>query len=561
MIMASALILAVSLASNFGASSDDQDPAILVKDGAHDSSPGTLELGASATSGITVYFFWAIGCSHCTIVKPYIDSLEQKYPQVTFLRLEISQNADNRALYSDFNHRFNVQHPVVPSVFVGDNALIGEEAIQSKLEPIIVKMLGGNNPPAPTKPGAPTSLSATPGDGQVQLTWKAPSDDGGAAIDYYVVYQNGKDVSHVKALTITLKGLSNGVSYSFSVAAHNSAGIGTKSSMVSATPTTSVQKPGAPTALKALPGDGQVQLSWEPPATNGGAAIDYYVIYRNGQDVGHVTGTMKTVTGLTNGITYNFAIAAHNSAGTGAMSNTVDVMPSMNIATPGPPTNITATAFDGQVLVSWNPPVDDGGSAIIGYTLTWTLDPNGTFESILINGTSFMHEGLENGVPIYYRVYATNAAGEGEISELVMATPLDSSHPPLTPIILSATFMNGNVSLTWTAPVNDVDNITSYNIYRGMNESAMELISTTPDTEYVDSDVQGDLTYYYQVRAMSNDGEGDAIGMVNITIADAADQDQDASFFGTIEGQLAILGLATCGIGMIGYVLWKKRQM
>ncbi len=109
--------------------------------------------------------------------------------------------------------------------------------------------------------------------------------------------------------------------------------------------------------------------------------------------------------------------------------------------------------------------------------------------------------------------------------------------------------------------MNDVDNITSYNIYRGMNESAMELISTTPDTEYVDSDVQGDLTYYYQVRAMSNDGEGDAIGMVNITIADAADQDQDASFFGTIEGQLAILGLATCGIGMIGYVLWKKRQM
>ena len=97
-----------------------------------------------------------------------------------------------------------------------------------------------------------------------------------------------------------------------------------------------VAAPAAPTGLTATPGDGRIQLSWTAPADTGGAAIDYYVIYQNGVDVAHVPGTSTTITGLTNGVSYNFAVAAHNSAGTSAMSTVVSSTPQIP-----PPADLT----------------------------------------------------------------------------------------------------------------------------------------------------------------------------------------------------------------------------
>ena len=44
-------------------------------------------------------------------------------------------------------------------------------------------------PPPPTLPDPPISLSATPGDTQVVLTWTAPFDGGSAITDYIVQYR------------------------------------------------------------------------------------------------------------------------------------------------------------------------------------------------------------------------------------------------------------------------------------------------------------------------------------------------------------------------------------
>ena len=95
-------------------------------------------------------------------------------------------------------------------------------------------------------------------------------------------------------------------------------------------PRTSV--PGAPSTLTAVGGDGQVVLSWDAPASDGGAAItDYeYRINRSGPwiPIGS-TDTTYTVTGLVNGTSYVFEVRAVNAAGRSASTNRAEATPEL----------------------------------------------------------------------------------------------------------------------------------------------------------------------------------------------------------------------------------------
>ncbi len=91
---------------------------------------------------------------------------------------------------------------------------------------------------APTVPAAPQSLTATPGNGQVALSWSAPASDGGRAITKYQVSKdNGASWTDVGLSTsYTFAGLTNGTTYTFKVRAVNSVGNGAEAS-ATATPT------------------------------------------------------------------------------------------------------------------------------------------------------------------------------------------------------------------------------------------------------------------------------------------------------------------------------------
>jgi competence protein ComEC len=96
------------------------------------------------------------------------------------------------------------------------------------------------NSSTPTVPGVPTQLQAVPGDGRVSLTWIAPVQDGGAAIDHYLIDIVEMDATHgTTGTSYVVSGLTNGHSYSFQVRAHNSVGLSAPSNTASATPTAS----------------------------------------------------------------------------------------------------------------------------------------------------------------------------------------------------------------------------------------------------------------------------------------------------------------------------------
>jgi len=94
---------------------------------------------------------------------------------------------------------------------------------------------------AVTVPDAPTNVLATAGaNAQSVITWSAPAIDGGSSITgYRVTSSAGQMCTTTTELTCTVTGLTNGTSYTFTVAAQNSRGYSMESAPSSAiTPNT-----------------------------------------------------------------------------------------------------------------------------------------------------------------------------------------------------------------------------------------------------------------------------------------------------------------------------------
>ncbi|MCU1356239.1 MAG: hypothetical protein JWM89_1657 [Acidimicrobiales bacterium] len=186
---------------------------------------------------------------------------------------------------------------------------------------------------APVLPSAPGIGAVAAGDSSASVSWSAPVSNGGADITAYVVTPFVNAVAqtpqtfNTTALTHVLTSLTNGTTYTFQVAAVNVAGTGPNSaSSAAVTPGAQVGIPGAPTIGAVTPGNGQARLTWLAPSSNGGSAVNGYIVTpyvgaaAQAPQVFDSIATTQVVAGLTNGTTYTFRVAAKNLVGIGAES-------------------------------------------------------------------------------------------------------------------------------------------------------------------------------------------------------------------------------------------------
>ncbi|MHB1210439.1 MAG: fibronectin type III domain-containing protein [Acidimicrobiales bacterium] len=182
---------------------------------------------------------------------------------------------------------------------------------------------GGGSLPSTTAPGAPSSVTAVPGNTSATVTWvvSAASAGSGGITGYTVTSLPGGftcNVSNPASTTCVVSGLTNGTPYTFSVVANSalgaSASSGTSNSVVPFGP------PGPPSNPSAtLRGrTGSVTVRWKFSTDPNGSPITGYRVSSQPGGLGCAVSPRATscvVIGLASGTTYTFSIVAVNAAG------------------------------------------------------------------------------------------------------------------------------------------------------------------------------------------------------------------------------------------------------
>lgn len=217
--------------------------------------------------------------------------------------------------------------------------------------------------------------------------------------------------------------------------------------------------PGAPTVTPNAAGG--FSVSWSAPA-NGGAPISQYTVEHSTNNSTWSTatttsGTSVNVTGYGNNALRYFRIIATNSAGNSSASSSTSGTTWDVPGTPGAPT-VTPNAVGG-FSVSWSAP-SNGGTAITGYTVQVSTDNSSWSTAATPAGTSANVSGYGNNSLRYFRVFATNAAGNGSPSASTSGT---TWNVPGNVTTLAAVNSDGGVfGLSWTPPSNGGTAITDY---------------------------------------------------------------------------------------------------
>jgi hypothetical protein len=327
-----------------------------------------------------------------------------------------------------------------------------------------------------------------------------------------------------------------------------------------------VTVPTAPRNPSAVAGNGQATVSFDPPSSNGGAAVTEYTVTSTPGNVTKVgSGSPLTVTGLTNGTNYTFTVKAKNSAGYGPPSV------ASNLVTPTAPpaggtylSDLNASAGSGAHQKDKNavggPMVLNGVSYTKGIgvnannTVTYALGGQyknfitdvgiddsctGTNKSniqivadgVILFPTSGAHIFTPSSPTLPLNLDVTgrsslsltaSGAGDGTTCDRIdwanarLTTSGSTATAPGAPTIGPATAGDASATLDWTAPASDGGSpITAYIVYNGTGTTSPVWFGGQTPTNADITGLTNGTPYQFTVRAQNSVGLSNASALSN----------------------------------------------
>ncbi len=312
-------------------------------------------------------------------------------------------------------------------------------------------------------------------------------------------------------------------------------------------------------------------LTWESVThVNNWPVHRYQVQYLDGntwQNLAHVSGDQTHFADTGAGARRSYRVRALNEAGVpGFWSRSAS---QVTYRQASPPLNVTAEAGQaGEVVVSWEPSSDDGGSPITYYQAQWSRTGTSGWSNACRSDSASQHTCTNTGIPSgetrYYRV-AAYAGGLGAWSDLAVATAV--AGVPEAPSLSASRATTGSgdnilraIRLTWSQPRDNGSTIYAYEIdYVDYDQVARKCgtdwepldgvggpySDSPPAREYLDAGYFGDglepgAYRCYRVRAVNNTGAGSWSNAASASAGGAVPPDEWLYLDGEADGQNAI---------------------
>ncbi|MFC4430592.1 Ig-like domain-containing protein [Citricoccus alkalitolerans] len=307
---------------------------------------------------------------------------------------------------------------------------------------------------APGAPGVPRIEGVE--DGEVSLSWAAPTDNGAPITGYTVTDTTTGATQACSATACTITGLANAVEHRFSVTATNEVGESEASGpSAPAVPDVRPEMPAAPTLVA---GDGVVDLTWAAPE-NRGSAITSYRVQVSPALSGSATrttgaGTSLRWDGLGNGVPYRFRLQAVNQAEEPSQWSawSTDAVPAGKPFAPGTPSAVKdeSVVHGGVVRVAWSA-ADDNGAALEGYTVRAHAGGSVVDTRRVGPGTTSLDwSGLDKSTGYSFSVMASNGEGDSPASGPSASVTPYGQPGPISGLTTSATGADRKLSISFS---------------------------------------------------------------------------------------------------------------
>ncbi len=395
-------------------------------------------------------------------------------------------------------------------------------------------------------PSVPLDFSVVNGTSWVNVSWTDPSSTGGTPILGYRVYRANVLIADISesVLSYADSTATGGVPSMYNVLAYNIVGASTKTASRSGV---IYVAPSPPRFLTATAGNGQIQLSWTAPASNGGSALTNYRIYRDGAFLVEVDSltTSRIDTALGNGAQHVYAVSAVNSADEGLLSGNATAT-TWNV--PGAPVLTSVSSGNKQISLIWTAPATNGGTPITQYRIYRDGAILTTVEPTIY---SHIDSGLSDGEFHAYRIDASNIVGNGTLSSSRSA---ETFHIPTSPTGVQVASGVNQITITWGVPADQGN--TPLTVFRVYKDGAFLVEVLAGQITYIDTAINGIETHQYRVAAANMMGEGLPSAPVQAT---SQDPNPIAQLFSGNNLYYTIAGIAGL-IVVIGAVVAVRRK-